>query len=1082
MLTSAYRLLLAISRAFFTGRRTVLWEDERKVMAVEIGSAGTWPRQRIPSSSSVTSSSLVELDEGIPKRTVRFQCGLFREVETFIGNDVKILCRETLLEYVCDLLTLRFPEHPYGDLSSKVTLKKHNKDDSLSPLEDSDEIEDGCLVEIILKATAKQEVESNICAHILQVQSYKGPTFCDYCGKIMIGLVKQGLKCEGCGLNCHKGCAIRIPNNCSRSKTSSETTGVGTFSRKSKKEMWSGRPLWVDRAMRDKPQLPHTFAVKTYTTLTVCHHCKKLLKGLFRQGVQCKDCGINCHRKCAKESVIGRNCMGEMGLDYQSGDSSVLGTLPRFGMVSSAENSLLEEHEKEERELEKTISSEGSQSSVTSQDLHQTGMVVEVIKESHLKPNGLMPAVIEEREPSNSSDTASSREKIAEEVESGTYIPLQRVIVTMQYSKQNNATVLMEGWMVHYTQRNPVRKKYYWLLDTKCLTMYTSDDKTQAHQEIQLSEMLAVDPPVSDTSLYLLSPMHVFEIVTSDSNFFCGIDLDGGASVTDIQVFPQGFIVDQNIPNILKKFKDQSPQALEKIGIGLTVGVEWGEALHSALMPMTPAMSLSSLSDVGGPSVPLPGYHNSFKSSHRSSKRGSLRGSIHRNQRNSMYNTQRTHGNSFHHKGSYYGVQRLNTPQDSSQVQRTPQGSVYGRVKGSLRGSFRVPKSSEQPPGLEKPPGLSLVGELKPVVETSMDISLFYQIYPDNILGSGQFGTVYGGVHRTTSHPVAVKVIDKLRFPNKHESALKHEVAILQHLSHPGIVTLEQMFETPEKIYVVMEKMHGDMLELILSSPESKLSEQQTKFFVYQILTALQYLHSKDVVHCDLKPENVLLASREYLPQIKLCDFGFARIIGENHFRKSIVGTPAYLAPEVLKNQGYNRSLDLWSVGVIIYVSLSGTFPFNEDEEIADQIQNAAFMFPPDPWNSVSRDAVDLINRLLQVEKRKRYQVSKALNHPWLQSRQTYDDLRACEKKAGTRYLTHEAQDKYWQSTDGGKGSTSPLLHMARPIATPSSGMNGVTREQEPLSPRKSALEKDDTEVARTEARAKRIGYQVSAV
>ena len=132
------------------------------------------------------------------------------------------------------------------------------------------------------------------------------------------------------------------------------------------------------------------------------------------------------------------------------------------------------------------------------------------------------------------------------------------------------------------------------------------------------------------------------------------------------------------------------------------------------------------------------------------------------------------------------------------------------------------------------------------------------------------------GVHRSTGHPVAVKVIDKLRFPNKHENALKHEVAILQvnayppthspihplihpslqHLSHPGIVSLEQMFETPEKvshtlpqevpnndatsplppqIYVVMEKMHGDMLELILSSPDSKLSERITKFFVYQV-------------------------------------------------------------------------------------------------------------------------------------------------------------------------------------------------------------------------------------------------------
>lgn len=88
--------------------------------------------------------------------------------------------------------------------------------------------------------------------------------------------------------------------------------------------------------------------------------------------------------------------------------------------------------------------------------------------------------------------------------------------------------------------------------------------------------------------------------------------------------------------------------------------------------------------------------------------------------------------------------------------------------------------------------------------------------------------------------------------------------------------------------------------------------------------------------------------------QVKLCDFGFARIIGEKSFRRSVVGTPAYLAPEVLLNQGYNRSLDMWSVGVIMYVSLSGTFPFNEDEDINDQIQNAAFMYPASPWSQIS--------------------------------------------------------------------------------------------------------------------------------
>ena len=90
--------------------------------------------------------------------------------------------------------------------------------------------------------------------------------------------------------------------------------------------------------------------------------------------------------------------------------------------------------------------------------------------------------------------------------------------------------------------------------------------------------------------------------------------------------------------------------------------------------------------------------------------------------------------------------------------------------------------------------------------------------------------------------------------------------------------------------------------------------------------------------------------------QVKLCDFGFARIIGEKSFRRSVVGTPAYLAPEVLRSKGYNRSLDMWSVGVIVYVSLSGTFPFNEDEDINDQIQNAAFMYPPNPWREISSE------------------------------------------------------------------------------------------------------------------------------
>jgi len=241
---------------------------------------------------------------------------------------------------------------------------------------------------------------------------------------------------------------------------------------------------------------------------------------------------------------------------------------------------------------------------------------------------------------------------------------------------------------------------------------------------------------------------------------------------------------------------------------------------------------------------------------------------------------------------------------------------------------------------------------------------------------------------------------------------------VLSGLDHPGIVKIYNMFETIEQVFVVMEKLHGDMLELILTSEKGKLAGKLSKFLIYQVLIALRYLHKRCIVHCDLKPENVLILNHKNykMPRIKLCDFGFARIIGEKSFRTSVVGTPAYLAPEVLRNEGYNRSLDMWSVGVIIYVTLSGTFPFNEDEDINEQIENAEFMFPAALWTDVDKEAVSLIKALLQVQRRKRLSVDRALSHRWLYDYELWQDLREVEQKFGARYLTHESDDEHWQN------------------------------------------------------------------
>uniref|UniRef100_A0A672IKK0 protein kinase C n=1 Tax=Salarias fasciatus TaxID=181472 RepID=A0A672IKK0_SALFA len=736
----------------------------------------------------------------------------------------------------------QFPECGFYGIYDKILLFKHDTSTNniLQLVKAASDIQEGDLVEVVLSAAATFE-DFQIRPHALNVHSYRAPAFCDHCGEMLFGLVRQGLKCDGCGLNYHKRCAFSIPNNCSGARkrrlstTSLSNSWHGCIPLEPRtpsdaRRFYTGRPVHLDKILMSKVKVPHTFAVHSYTRPTVCQYCKRLLRGLFRQGLQCKDCKFNCHKRCAYK--VPNDCLGET-----FGDPSAD---PEVPMDYSSEYDTSDKSSMDDSD--EACSIPGSFSPDNNQDGRVTVLVPSQIYVSF---------------------------------RSSVYIPLMRVVQSVRQTTRRSSTAIKEGWMVHYSNTDTLRKRHYWRLDCKCIILFQNNTSNKYYKEIPLSEILELRPASDFTLVPQGTNPHCFEFVTARMRYFVGED-----------------------PNTLPSLV--APNS----GIGREVAKAWESAIRQALMP----------------------------------------------------------GNTPHRQASI---------------------------------SISVSNSE---------------------IHENVDIGTVYQIFADEVLGSGQFGVVYGGKHRKTGRDVAVKVIDKLRFPTKQESQLRNEVAILQSLRHLGIVNLECMFETPEKVFVVMEKLHGDMLEMILSSEKGRLPERLTKFLITQILAALRHLHFKNIVHCDLKPENVLLASADPFPQVKLCDFGFARIIGEKSFRRSVVGTPAYLAPEVLLNQGYNRSLDMWSVGVIMYVSLSGTFPFNEDEDINDQIHNAAFMYPPNPWKQISSDAIDLINNLLQVMMRKRYSVDKSLSHSYLQDYQTWLDLRELETKLGERYITHESDDSRWQT------------------------------------------------------------------
>ncbi|KAI0692039.1 kinase-like domain-containing protein [Cytidiella melzeri] len=271
-------------------------------------------------------------------------------------------------------------------------------------------------------------------------------------------------------------------------------------------------------------------------------------------------------------------------------------------------------------------------------------------------------------------------------------------------------------------------------------------------------------------------------------------------------------------------------------------------------------------------------------------------------------------------------------------------------------------------------------------------------------LGKGSFATVMKAMSKETGQWYAVKMIqinhvraaasmnqvDTSGTKSKPDpaSTLHKEVKILERLKHPNICQLKEVFYEEQYINIVLEWVPGgDLLEYILA--RNGLSEDASRHITYQLCDALAYIHSQGIAHRDLKPENVLL-TKDDPPQVKVADFGLAKAVDSLTMLRTMCGTPSYLAPEVVQqngNEGYHQVVDSWSVGVIVFSMMTSSSPFVEPSYTTDvkiKILERTIEWDPLVGMGVSEEGLHFVKCLLEENPEVRMTLTDALNHPWL--------------------------------------------------------------------------------------------------
>ena len=254
------------------------------------------------------------------------------------------------------------------------------------------------------------------------------------------------------------------------------------------------------------------------------------------------------------------------------------------------------------------------------------------------------------------------------------------------------------------------------------------------------------------------------------------------------------------------------------------------------------------------------------------------------------------------------------------------------------------------------------------------------------VIGKGKFGVVNLGIHKKTGQQVAIKILNKENIKTIEDKELvRIEIEILKLCHHPNIVRLLDHLENNDYIYIVTEYIGGGTLGQYLKKKKFNFSERQATNIMSQIANGVKYLHQYGIAHRDLKPDNIMITQQNDYGVIKIMDFGLSKILSPNERMVDGYGTLSYVAPEVLLRTPYNKEVDIWSMGVILFYMLSGKLPFrgHKEQEVAEKIVYDPLEFDEDDWETRSQKVQDLISCCLEKKKEDRITIDKFINHPW---------------------------------------------------------------------------------------------------